>query len=160
MSRLPKSKLPAVSTPISPVELVQKIKSLSQGDPRALAASSTAIALSIASPFYDTRETSSDDIPTRGRDNGWQTAYAAARMAVEIAKESSDMFLPLKAVVGAMSALIKNYDVSMFLWQPGCLLIPRLLPITANIRECGDGEGGRTEGSDTFWRAYLPHKRR
>ena len=33
-------------------------------------------------------------------------------MAVEIAKESSDMFLPLKAVVGALSVLIQNYDVS------------------------------------------------
>ena len=33
-------------------------------------------------------------------------------MAVEIAKESSDLFLPLKAVVGALSVLIKNYDVS------------------------------------------------
>jgi len=33
-------------------------------------------------------------------------------MAVDIAKESSDMFLPLKAVVGALSVLIKNYDVS------------------------------------------------
>jgi hypothetical protein len=32
-------------------------------------------------------------------------------MAVEITKESSDMFLPLKAVVGALSVLIKNYDV-------------------------------------------------
>ena len=35
-------------------------------------------------------------------------------MAVEIANESSDMFLPLKAVVGALSVLIKNYDVSIF----------------------------------------------
>ena len=43
----------------------------------------------------------------------WQAAYGAARMAVEIAKESSDMFLPLKAVVGAMFILIKNYDVSV-----------------------------------------------
>ena len=32
-------------------------------------------------------------------------------MAVEIANASSDMFLPLKAVVGALSVLIKNYDV-------------------------------------------------
>ena len=32
-------------------------------------------------------------------------------MAVEIAKESTDMFLPLKAVVGALSVLIRNYDV-------------------------------------------------
>ena len=44
---------------------------------------------------------------------GWQTAYAAAKMAVEIAKESSDMFPPLKAVVGAMSVLFQNYDVSV-----------------------------------------------
>jgi len=33
-------------------------------------------------------------------------------MVVDVAKESSDMFLPLKAVVGALSVLIKNYDVS------------------------------------------------
>ena len=32
-------------------------------------------------------------------------------MTVEIAKESSDMFLPLKAVAGALAVLIKNYDV-------------------------------------------------
>jgi hypothetical protein len=33
-------------------------------------------------------------------------------MAVEITKESSDMCLPLKAVVGALSVLIRNYDLS------------------------------------------------
>jgi hypothetical protein len=32
-------------------------------------------------------------------------------MAVKIAKESPDTFLPLKAVVGALAVLIKNYDV-------------------------------------------------
>ncbi|KAF9785144.1 hypothetical protein BJ322DRAFT_1108609 [Thelephora terrestris] len=31
-------------------------------------------------------------------------------MAIDIANASSDMFLPLKAVVGALSVLIKNYD--------------------------------------------------
>ena len=39
-------------------------------------------------------------------------AYGAARMAIEMAKESSDMFPPLKAVAGAVSVLIKNYDVN------------------------------------------------
>ena len=78
-----------------------------------LAASSTAIALSIASPFYDTPEASRDGATVGGRDTDWRTAYGAARMAVEIAKESSDMFLPLKAVVGAVSVLIKNYDVGV-----------------------------------------------
>ena len=33
-------------------------------------------------------------------------------MAVELARESSDVFLPLKAVLGALTVLIRNYDVS------------------------------------------------
>jgi len=32
-------------------------------------------------------------------------------MAIDVTKESSDLFLPLKAVVGALSVLIRNYDV-------------------------------------------------
>ena len=108
MPRLGKS-----MSPITPGELTQKFNSLPQGDPRALAASSTAIALSIASPFHVTDDASSDGDTAQGRDTSWQTAYGTARMTVEITKESSDMFLPLKAVVGAISVLIKNYDVSM-----------------------------------------------
>jgi len=97
---------------MSPAELVQNLASLPQGDSRALAASSTAIALSIGSAFFntDTYDTPSD---VRRRDTGWQTVYAAVRMAVEALKESSDMLLPLKAVVGAMSVLMKNYDVGV-----------------------------------------------
>ena len=34
-----------------------------------------------------------------------------SEVAVEITKESSDLLLPLKAVAGALSVLIKNYDV-------------------------------------------------
>ena len=34
-------------------------------------------------------------------------------MAVEIAKESSDLLSPLKAVSGALFVLIKSYDVSV-----------------------------------------------
>ena len=56
---------------------------------------------------------------------GWQAAYGAARVAVEIAKESSDMFLPLKAVAGALSVLIKNYDVSVSCCGPN---IPSYFP--------------------------------
>ena len=47
------------------------------------------------------------------KESSWKTAYGTANMAVEIAKESSDMFLPLKAVVGALSVLIQNYYVSL-----------------------------------------------
>jgi len=113
MPRLRDPDLPAVSTPKPPGELARKLRSLVQGDSRTLAASSSAIALSIASPFYDTRDAPKDGNLVQGRDTIWKTAYDAARMTVEITKESSDMFLPLKAVMGAISVLIKNYDVGM-----------------------------------------------
>ena len=109
MHNLRKSKAPAnipatVST--SPAELVKK------KDPRSLATLSAGIALAISSPSDDSRDTPGDGPAVQGTDAVVQTTYAAVRMAVEIAKESSDLCLPLKAVVGAMSALIKNYDVS------------------------------------------------
>ena len=111
MPRFLKSKSSAdISTPTPPAKLVKDL--VSRKDSRALAATSSAIALSLGSALYDIRETSGDGAAVRDKDTDWQTAYGAARMAVEIAKESSDMFPPLKAVVGAMSALIKNYDVS------------------------------------------------
>ena len=116
MPRLRKSKRPAdvsVSTPASPAELVRNLMSLPRGDSRALAASSTAIALSIGSAFHDTPDTSSDGATVQGRGTVWRTAYGAAKMAIETTKEVSDLFLPLKAVVGAMSVLIKNYDVGV-----------------------------------------------
>ena len=87
-------------------------------DSRALAAASSAIALSIASPSCDPTGTTPDE-PGSSKESGWRTAYGAARMAVEVANASSDMFLPLKAVVGALSVLLKNYDVS-----PANTLVP------------------------------------
>ena len=102
-----------LSLPTSPVEYIKKELATIHPqvkDPRALVASSSAIAFSIASPSCDISETAFNE-PGPSNDSGWRTAYGAARMAVEIAKESSDMFLPLKAVVGALAVLIKNYDV-------------------------------------------------
>ena len=99
------------SAPKFPVNLVQKL--LSKRKPKVLAISSATIGLSIGSPFSNTRSASVDVNPGGGKDSGWQTAYAAARTAVEIAKESSDMCPPLKAVVGAISVLIQNCDVSV-----------------------------------------------
>ena len=44
---------------------------------------------------------------------GWKhTAYAGTKIALEVVRESSDMFLPLKGVVGGLTALLKHYDVS------------------------------------------------
>ena len=78
---------------------------------RALAVSSSAVALSIVSSSWDPLDAGPGELES-SKESGWRTAYGTARMAVEIANASSDMFLPLKAVVGALSVLIKNYDVS------------------------------------------------
>ena len=87
--------------------------------PGALAALSTSIASAIGSPSQGPSNTGVDQ-PETSKESRWRTAYVAARMAVDIAKESTDMFLPLKAVVGAVSVLIKNYDVKYL--QASCPL--------------------------------------
>jgi len=92
-------------------QVIQKLTS--DRDSTALVATSSAIALSITSAFGDACDVPDDGAGDKGKDAGWRTAYATARMAVDVAKESSDMFLPLKAVVGAVSALMKHCDVSM-----------------------------------------------
>lgn len=117
------------STPTSPAEsfIQKKISSLRCGDVKALAASSIAVASSIGSPSLNKPyEQNATPAPTPvhdainresssrwAADPAWQTAYSTAKMVIEITKESSDMFLPLKAVVGALSLLIKNHDVSL-----------------------------------------------
>ena len=110
MPRFRKSEAPGdipASTPTSPAELVKK------RDLGALATLSAGIALSIGSTPNDTCDTPSDGAAVQGMDALLQTTYAAVRMAVEVTKESSDLCLPLKAVVGAMSVLMRNYDVSV-----------------------------------------------
>ena len=62
------------------------------------------IALSIVS--------ASSDEPGSSKESVLRTAYSAARIAVETANDSSAMRPPLKAVMGALSVLIKNCDVS------------------------------------------------
>ena len=150
MPRFRKSKRPidiSVSTPTPPSELVQHFRSLPRGDSRALAGSSAAIALSIGFAFPDICDRSGDGAAIQGRDTGWLTAYGAARMAVEAIKESSDMFLPLKAVAGAMSVLMKNYDVSMSCLQTEQLLILHTLPVPANTGKHRWCEGDRAKGA-------------
>ena len=135
MPRLRKSKQPAdesVSPPTLSTALVQGLTS--RRDPGALAASSTAIALTIGSAFSNTSDTPGDDIAVQERDAGWKTVYAAFKIAVDTIKESSDLCLPLKAVVGAVSVLTKNCDVSAFCLYTENLLIPSLFPAPANIR--------------------------
>ena len=82
-------------------------------DQRIHAASSSAIALPTASVSCNPSDIALNE-PGSSKESAWKTAYGAARIAIETVKESSDLFLPLKAVVGALSVLIKNYDVRFF----------------------------------------------
>lgn len=101
-------------TPPTPAEYIRRELATfhpREKDRRALVASSSAIALSIASASSIVADTALDE-PGSSKESGWKTAYGAAKIAVETAKESSDMFPPLKAVLGALFVLVKNFDVS------------------------------------------------
>ena len=43
--------------------------------------------------------------------NWKSTVYASVGLAVDVLKESSDVFTPLKSVAGGLSAILKYYDV-------------------------------------------------
>jgi hypothetical protein len=104
------------STPTSPIVeyIKQELATFHPHakDRRALAASTSAIALSIASPSCYPADTVSNE-PGSSKESIWKAAYGAAKIAVDIAKDSSDMLPPLKAVMVALSVLIKNYDVGL-----------------------------------------------
>ena len=116
-SETPKNGTPPIPTP-TPSILQYIKKELATFHPRvkdrrALAASSSAIALSIASPGCYPPDVTLDE-PGSSKESVWKAAYGAAKIAVEVVNESSDMFPPLKAVVGAIFILVKNCDVSRF----------------------------------------------
>ena len=81
---------------------------------RALAASSSAVALSTASPSCDPTDAAPDN-PASSKESVLKAAYGAAKIAIDIAKDSSDVLPPLKAVMVVLSVLIKNYDVGLSL---------------------------------------------
>jgi len=45
------------------------------------------------------------------KSNWGSTAYASTKLAIDVVKESSDVFTPLKSVAGGLSAVLKHYDV-------------------------------------------------
>ena len=52
--------------------------------------------------------------PTVAHENkpDWKsTLHASAGLVIDVVKESSDAFTPLKAVAGGLSAILKHYDV-------------------------------------------------
>ena len=50
--------------------------------------------------------------PTAAYNQNWKsTLYASAGLVVDVLKESSDAFTPLKSVAGGLSAILKYYEV-------------------------------------------------
>ena len=133
MHHLRKSKPLAHSPPPIPPPPAKVVRTLtSRRDPKTLGATSSAIALSISSAFRDLGDTPCDGSTEQKGDTRWQAVCATIRMAVEVTKESSDLCLPLKAVVGAVFVLIKNYDVSVSWKQSRNLPAPYPYPFPAN----------------------------
>ena len=142
----PRSKSP---TPASPAEYIKRrLASFypREKDRRALAASSSAIALSFVSPSCDPNDTAPDE-PNSSKESSWKTVYGAARIVIEAAKESSDMCPPLRAVVGVLSVLIKNCDVCH---SQASRLVDHSSCLTANYRERESNQGHRGKNSVTW----------
>ena len=120
-------------TPTSPAEPAkrERFNLWARNNQGALAAPSNALSTvpvtcDLTNPAPNVNE------PAPSKESVWRAAYGAAKIAVEATKESSDVFPPLKAVLGAISVLIKNYDVSAF--QLSCS--PDRRPhLTANHRK-------------------------
>ena len=121
-------------------------------DRRALAASSSAIALAIAFPSCGPVGNTLNE-PGSSKESIWKTAYCTAKMAVEIAEASSETFLPLKAVAGALSVLIKNYDVSP-LWVSHPAGFSPFTP--ANRLQCSSDQRSREKDSVALWDTHTP----
>ena len=118
-------------------------------EPRALAASSSLIALSMHPSPCDDSEPSKESI--------LRVAYGGAKIAIDIVKESSDMFLPLKAVVGAVAVLIKNFDVR----RPQVSYpINRSRFSAANRCQHATDQGHRRKDTVTRWGARCSDSRR
>jgi hypothetical protein len=108
-----------VLAPASPVEFIKKVAGTrtKAKKPRTFATSSIATAVPIGFPPHNPLDARSNELGTsRVLDWGtaeytWRTSYEAAKAAVEIVNESSDMFLPLKAAVEALAVFIKDYEV-------------------------------------------------
>ena len=143
--RPPSSATPVNHPQTTPTERREAVKTNPKARAKkrgALAALSTSIATTIGSPSQGPSDTGVDQ-PETSKESRWRTAYAAARMAVEIAKESVDMLPPLKAVVGAISVLIKNYDVK-YTQASVSLIANRFFAANRRQREADRGHRGES----------------
>jgi len=75
---------------------------------------------SLAEPSEDTADSRA---VAENRSDWKTTAYATTKLAINLVKESSDVFPPLKSVVGGLSAILNHCEVrptSPGLYRPRC----------------------------------------
>ena len=83
--------------------------------------------------------------PTAAYENksNWKsTLYAGPKVAVDLVKESSDVFTPLKSVAGGLSAALRYYDVRHSCFLSICLRIS-----TSKLANDGEPQDGRILGA-------------
>jgi hypothetical protein len=61
-------------------------------------------------------------IANENKSNWKSTAYSSAKVVIDVVKESSDIFPPLKAAVGGLAAILKHYDVRSISPTPSTIL--------------------------------------
>ena len=108
---------PVNSSPPTPTSLVGCIKKEvvrkhpKAKNPGTLATSSTSIAFSVCSPSCYPSNAVPNEPGSSKRVRLENGVWGGEDSRIEITKETSDIFLPLKAVAGALAVLIKNYEL-------------------------------------------------
>ena len=65
-----------------------------------------------STPSEDKNLESSDRTFDQGAESSWKsTAYSSTKVVIDVIKESSDAFPPLKSVASGLAAVLKHYDV-------------------------------------------------
>jgi len=62
-------------------------------------------------PGEDEHLKPSDFTSNQNKSSWMSTAYSSTKVVIDVVKESSDVFPPLKSVASGLAALLKHYDV-------------------------------------------------
>ena len=66
---------------------------------------------------------------TQNKPSWLSAAYSSAKVVIDVVKESSDVFPPLKSVAGGLAAILKHCDVGRLPSIPPTILI---IPLASN----------------------------
>jgi len=70
-----------------------------------------------------TNHTPDEGAETQTGPNWMSAAYSSTKVVIDVVKESSDVFPPLKSVASGLAAVLKNYDVRSLSSFPSMMLM-------------------------------------